>query len=162
PYLPVSRSCPWAGRKAWSKTQCYLSALGDPFGFVERPVNAEVDAALTVFFFGLRQRGEAAGQQWAYVALIVHRNAIELIRNKSESDVVFPVEPAQHLKHRAPESGVAGGIRREGRREIRTGQIARRCAQRREGRIPTFAHAGDGTAELVEVFRLPDRHPGIG
>jgi hypothetical protein len=34
----------------------YAPALGDPFGLVERPVDAEVDPALAVFFFSLGER----------------------------------------------------------------------------------------------------------
>ena len=40
-----------------------LPALRDPLALVERPVDAEVDAALAVFFLRLRERREAPRMQ---------------------------------------------------------------------------------------------------
>ena len=47
------------------------AALGDALGLVERPVDAEVDAALAVLLLGLRERGEAAREERPHVAVVV-------------------------------------------------------------------------------------------
>ena len=108
-------------------------ALGDALGLVERPVDAEVDAALAVLLLGLRERAEAAREQRPHVALVVERHAVELVGHEGERDVVGAVEVAQRLEQRAAEAGVARGIGREGRREVRAGRgcwPARRAAMK--------------------------------
>jgi len=138
------------------------STLRDSLRLVERPVDAEIDAALAVLLFGLRQRPEAARHERPHVALVVDRHPVELVRDEREGDAIGPVEASQDLKQRASEAGVAGGIRGERRREVRSGQVAGGRAQRRERGIVVQANAGDGSPELVEVLRFPDRHSRIG
>src|SRR5512147_2676090 len=94
----------------------HLVALRDAFVLVEAPVDAEVDAALAVLFLRFGQRGETARPERTRVALVVLRDAVELVRYERERDVVGTVELAQHLEQRASEDGVPGRIRREGRR----------------------------------------------
>src|SRR5713226_3000579 len=77
----------------------------DALGLVECPVDSEVDAALAVLLFGLRERGEAAREQRPDVALIVDRRAVELVGREREGDVVTAVEVAQGLEERAAEAG---------------------------------------------------------
>src|SRR5882762_3851388 len=106
-------------------------ALRDPLRLVEGPVDPEIDAALAVLFLGVRQRREAARHERADVALVVDRLAVELIRDEREGDAVGLVEVAQDLEEGAAEAGVAGGVRGEGWREVRSGEVAGRRAQRR-------------------------------
>src|SRR5207302_2839070 len=139
----------------------HAPALGDTLGLVEGPVDTEVDAALAVLFLGLGERREAAQDERAHVALVVSRHAVEFVRHEGEGDVVGPVEVAQDLEERGPESGMPGGIGREGRREVRPGEIAGRRAEWREGRIPErrqIAIAGAGRAGLADTG---DRAPEL-
>jgi hypothetical protein len=94
---------------------CHAPPLGDPLGLIKGPVHPEIDAALAIFFLGLRQRREAARQARAHVALIVAGHAVELVRDKGEGDVVSLVEVAQSLEEGAPARGPHGWTYRPGR-----------------------------------------------
>ena len=63
----------------------YITALGDALGLVERPVNAEIDSALAVFLFGLRERREIARHVRPHLAMVVFGDSVEFVRHKSES-----------------------------------------------------------------------------
>src|SRR5688572_480911 len=157
----------------------YLLALRDPVALVERPMNAEVDAALPVLFLGLGQALEAARAQWAHVAVVVAGRAVELVRDERERDVIGAVEPPQDLEQRTAEACVPGRIRRERRREVRPADVAARRAERpevgvaerigiavagpgRSGARIRFAEAADRPPQIVEELRFPDRNTGIG
>src|SRR5438552_14910459 len=103
---------------------------------------------------------------------------VEHVRHKGKGDVVGPVEVAQDLEERTPEPGVPGRVARKGRSEVRTVEVAGGSAERREGRLTNcsrvaiagpgrtrsrvrFPDASDGPPELVIVFGVPDRYPGV-
>src|SRR5262245_22007395 len=101
------------------------SALQDSLNLVEAPVDTEVNAALAVFFLGLRQRCEGARNQRPDIALIVGRDTIQFVGDEGERNVIGAEVISQRLEQRTAESRVAGGVGREGWREIRAGQVAR-------------------------------------
>src|SRR6185503_9890993 len=68
----------------------HAPALPDALGLVERPVDAEVDAALAVLLLGLGQGREAARQERPHLAVVAHRLAVELVGREREGDVVGP------------------------------------------------------------------------
>ena len=109
-----------------------LSTLGDATGRVERPVDAEVDAALAVLLLGLREVCEAARRERPDVPVVARRLAVELVGRERERDVVGPEDMAQHLEERAAERRVARGVGRERRREVRSLEVAGRRAERVE------------------------------
>src|ERR1700736_2858017 len=102
-----------------------VAALGDPLGFVERPVDTEINPALAVFFFRLREIGEAARHVGTHITGVVFGHAVEFVGDKSERDVVGAKKSPHSLEKRAAKSGVPGRISREGWREIGTREIAR-------------------------------------
>ena len=141
-------------------------------------MDAEVDAALAVFLFRLGQVGEGAGNERAGLALVVLGDAIVLIRDEGEFNLIGAEETAQRLEQRSAEGRVARGIRRERRGEVRADEIAGRRAQGRKGQIANgvgiaiactggtgarvrLADAGDRTPEIPIVFRFPRAHAGI-
>src|SRR5581483_5391377 len=153
--------------------------LGDTLGFIERPMNAEIDAALAVLLLRLRERREVARHQRTYLALVVPRHAVQLIRNESEDDVVGAIEAPQNLEKRAAETGMSRRIRGKRWREVRsieiTGRRAERCKVRiahrvriavpdagRAGSLVGFADAGDRAPKIVIVLRFPDRGARVG
>src|SRR5581483_1292763 len=109
--------------------------LGDTLGFIERPMNAEIDAALAVLLLRLRERREVARHQRTYLALVVPRHAVQLIRNESEDDVVGAIEAPQNLEKRAAETGMSRRIRGKRWREVRSIEITGRRAERCKVRI---------------------------
>ena len=74
------------------------TALGDALGLVERPVDAEVNAALAIFFLSLGKGGEAARHVGTQVAVVVFGVAVEFVGHKRESDGIGAKETAHGLK----------------------------------------------------------------
>src|SRR5256886_16086633 len=103
----------------------YVAALGDRWGFVERPVDAEINPALAVFFFGRGEIGEAARHVGTHGAGVVFGHAVEFIGDEGERDVVGPEKSSQRLEQRAAKAAMPGRIRWKRRREKRTGESAR-------------------------------------
>src|SRR5690606_9555333 len=97
---------------------------------VERPVDAEIDPALSVLLLRFREGMEVANDVRADVPLIVPCDAVELIRDEVEGDGVGSVVLAQELEERAAHSAVTRGIGRERRREVRSAGVAGRSAER--------------------------------
>src|SRR5207244_13279427 len=87
-----------------------VAALGDGLGFVERPVDAEINPALAVFFFRLREMGEAARHVGTHVAGVVFGHAVEFVGDNGERDVVGPEKSSQRLKQCAAKAAVLGRI----------------------------------------------------
>ena len=81
---------------------CHAPPLGDPRGLIKGPMHPEIDAALAVFFLGLRERREAAREARAHAAPIVAGDAVELVRDKGEGDVVGLIKVAQGLEEGPP------------------------------------------------------------
>src|ERR1043166_1842664 len=102
------------------------AALGDSRGLVELPVDAEINPALTIFFFGLRKRGEGARHQRAGVAGTVLGHAIEFIRDNRERDVVGSEKSSHRLEDCTAKTAVPGRIGGKWRGEIRTGEVGGR------------------------------------
>src|SRR2546422_7188637 len=148
----------------------HATALGDRLRLVERPVDPEVDATLTVLLLGLGERREAARNERAHGSLVVLSHAVEFVGYEGERDVVGPVKIAQRLEEGAPEAGVPRRVGRERRGEVRGGgraaAVAERCAERRPGWVSDrhvvaiavgLADASDRPPELVVGLRLPER-----
>jgi hypothetical protein len=85
----------------------HLAAQGDTGSLIERPVDPEINTALTVFFFCFGERRVVASDEGSYPALIVECLTVELVRDKGEPNTVCPIKLPKHLKQRAPERGVA-------------------------------------------------------
>src|SRR3954452_14399107 len=149
-----------------------IASEGNSFGLIERPMDAEVNAALPVFFFSLGKCREASGTERADIALAVDRDTIELIRREGERQPVGAVEAPQRLEQRSAKRGVPRWVGWERRCEVGAGQVARRSSQRHEVhvsrrvRIPisqaSRTSAGirlaDGnyrTPEIPVVLRIP-------
>ena len=88
----------------------YAVSLLDPLGRVERPMDAEVDAALTVFFLCLREGGKTPRAKRAHIPLIVFRHTVEFVRDEGEWDAVGSIVVTQHLEERPTKPSMAGGI----------------------------------------------------
>ena len=86
---------------------CYPPALGDACGLVEVPVDAEINPALPIFLFGLRQGRKAARHVGTNISVVVFGYAVELVGNESKADIIRSIKTAQRLKNRAAEAGVA-------------------------------------------------------
>ncbi len=74
------------------------TALGDALGLVERPVDAEINATLAVFFLSLGKGSEAARHVGTQVAVMVFGVAVKFIGDKREGDGVGAKETAHGLK----------------------------------------------------------------
>src|SRR6185369_17371480 len=72
------------------------AALRNSFALVERPVNPQIDPALSVLLLGLRQGLEMPRRQRPDDSLPVEGHAVELVGNESEANIVSTVEAAQH------------------------------------------------------------------
>src|SRR5437667_7198496 len=102
-----------------------VAALGDRLGFIERPVDAEINPALAVFFFRLRKIRKTARHVGTHVAGVVFGQAVEFVGDNGERDVVGPEKSSQRLKQCAAKAAVPGWIGRKWRCKIRAGEIAR-------------------------------------
>src|SRR5438128_6045735 len=58
------------------------AARGDPFRFVEGPMNAKINPALAVLFLRLRQIGETARPIWAEISVVVAGLPVEFVGNE--------------------------------------------------------------------------------
>jgi len=96
----------------------YASTLSDSGSLVEAPMNAEVNSALTIFFFGLREAGKTAGHVGANVAVVVFGDTIEFVGNERESDIICSVKTAKGFENRTSKPTVARWIRRKGRSKV--------------------------------------------
>src|SRR5437867_13314281 len=112
----------------------HLSAESNTRRLVERPVDAQVNSALAVFFFCLRERRETARKERTHVAIVISRDSVQFVGYEGEGDVVRFIKSAQRLEESASEAGVTGGIGRERRRKVWSGEVAGRRTQRRPGR----------------------------
>src|SRR6186997_483006 len=72
----------------------HLPAVRDARGLVEAPVDAEIDPALAVLLFGRGERRERAWRVRAYVAVVVSRDAVELVRDERERNRVGAIDVA--------------------------------------------------------------------
>jgi hypothetical protein len=70
-------------------------ALCNAFRLVESPVNAEVNAALAVFFFRLRKRGKSARKEGTHDSVIAPRQPVEFVGDEGEGEPVGSVELSQ-------------------------------------------------------------------
>src|SRR5882724_13621271 len=77
---------------------CYSPALGDTCGLVEVPVDAEINPALTIFLFGVRQGRKAARHVGTDISVVIFGHAVELIGNESKADIIRSIKTAQRLK----------------------------------------------------------------
>src|SRR5262245_5944794 len=94
-------------------------------------MNPEIDAALTIFFLGLGERGEAARNEWTHVRLVVARLSVKLVIHECERDAVGSVKVSQDLEEGASEPGMPGRECWKGRREVRPHEVARGRTERR-------------------------------
>src|SRR5947209_15796173 len=92
-----------------------VAALGDSCGLIERPVDAEINPALAVFFFGLGEVRKTARHVGTRIAGVVFGHSVKFVGNKSERDVVGAEKSAQRLEQCASETAVAGWIARKWR-----------------------------------------------
>src|SRR4051794_40179576 len=53
--------------------------LGDPLYLAPPPMDAEIDPALAILFFGLGKRVERTGKGRAYVAAVIAGNPVKLV-----------------------------------------------------------------------------------
>src|SRR5438874_13478977 len=72
--------------------------LFDSFIPVPRPVNTEIDPALTVFFLCLRQRVEAARDNRPDIAAVITGDTVKLIGRERECDIIATVKLAQSFE----------------------------------------------------------------
>lgn len=56
-----------------------MVSLGDASRFVERPMDAKINAALPIFFLRLGQRRKPAFHERAYCSVVITRHAIVFI-----------------------------------------------------------------------------------
>src|SRR5207248_11603141 len=132
---------------------CYSPALGNTCSLVEVPVDAEINPALTIFLFGLRQGRKAARHIGTNITLVIFGCAVEFVGNKSKADTIGPIEATDCFENCAAESGVARRISREGWSKVWPDQIARGGAQRHEG--------GIASCGIIAITRTGRRGSGI-
>src|SRR5262245_19086195 len=140
--------------------------------FIEAPVDAEVNAALAIFFHGLAEAVDGPRNQRARISILIFGDAVELVGDEGEGNIVGPVEILESSEQRPSEGGVAGRVCGEWRSEIRAGGVARRRAPRRPIRIAltreewiararppwagiVLADCCNGPPEVVGVFVVP-------
>ena len=85
----------------------HLPALGDSRRLIEGPMDAEINAALPVFLFGLGKGHERARLERAHEPGVINGDTIKFIRSESERDIVGVVVMAKALEERAAETGVS-------------------------------------------------------
>src|SRR5206468_11167671 len=72
----TGRGAPHRHKRVLEHVVRHTPALSDARGLVERPVDAEVDSALPVLFFGLRKRGETACDKRTRAPIVVPGHAV--------------------------------------------------------------------------------------
>jgi hypothetical protein len=77
-------------------------ALGATFSLIETPMDAEINAALAVLFFGLRKTGETPRHVGAHLALVVSGYPIKFVGNKGEAEPISSKKSAQRLEQAPP------------------------------------------------------------
>ena len=113
----------------------HAPALRDPFGFVEGPVNPEINPALAVLFFRLRESRETSRHIRAHMAGVIFCDSVELVGDEGKTEAIGSVEAAENLEDSAAKSGVTGRIRRERRSKVWALQVAGWRAERLEGYV---------------------------
>src|SRR5215211_1325175 len=114
----------------------HLPAKDSTSRLVESPVDAEVDTALAVFFFGLGQSRKAARDQWTHIAISAARDSIEFVGHERKRYIVGAVEQSQRLEQRRSHPGMTGRIGRKWRSKVDTiRDVAGRRSQRHPCRI---------------------------
>lgn len=84
----------------------YPAPLRDPLRLVEGPVDAQVDPALPVLLFRLREGREGPRHHRPRDPLAVERLSVELVGNEREGNVVTAIETPQDLEEGAAEPGM--------------------------------------------------------
>ena len=79
----------------------------DALNFVETPVDAEVDAALTIFLGRLAETRIGACDDGAGHAILVFSNAVEFVGRERKMDGVGAVEVGQGAERGRPKAGMA-------------------------------------------------------
>src|SRR5262249_32194827 len=110
----------------------HAASLSDAGGLVELPVDAEVDPALAVLLFGLRERREPPRQERPQHAVAAARDAVQLVRHEGEGNVVGLVKVAERFEECPAEARVSGRISRKRRREVAAVLVAGGRTERRE------------------------------
>ena len=84
-----------------------VAALSDALRFIEWPMDAEINSALAVFFFGLRERRKIARHVRAHIAAVVFCHTVEFIGDKHEWEAISAVESTEGLEKGTAEAGMA-------------------------------------------------------
>ena len=64
---------------------CYFPALGNAGGLIEVPMDAEIDTALTIFFFRLRQGRKTPRHVWTNIAIVILGHAVAVYRLRDQN-----------------------------------------------------------------------------
>src|SRR5260370_27195147 len=97
----------------------YPATLGDAFGLIEGPMNAEINPALAILFFSLRQIRKTARSIRTDVSVIIASLPIEFVGNEGKRDVIGAVETAHDLEECPSKSVMTLRVCRERRRKLR-------------------------------------------
>ena len=139
----------------------YMSTLTDSGGLVEVPMDPEINSALTIFFFGLRQTRKTARHVGTNVAVGIFGYAIEFVGNERESDLICSVKTAKSFENCTAKPAVARRIRREGRSKVWSIQVTGRRAERSKGRVANCGRiAITGTGGSSAAIGFADRSNG--
>src|SRR5260370_16156073 len=106
----------------------YPATLGDAFGLIEGPMNAEINPALAILFFSLRQIRKTARSIRTDVSVIIASLPIEFVGNEGERDVIGAVETAHDLEECPSKSGMTRRVCGERRRKVPASEVAGRRA----------------------------------
>jgi hypothetical protein len=78
-------------------------------GLIERPMDAEIDPALAIFYISFGKRSESGRQERPDIAGAVLGHPVEFTGQEGEGNTVGTVKFARHLKECAAEAGVPDG-----------------------------------------------------
>src|SRR5207302_7658593 len=110
-------------------------ALGETLDLVELPMNAEIDAALSVLFRCLAHAGELPSDDWPRLSVLIDGQPVEFIGRERKADIVGAVVVGDSPKSRRAETGMAGRVCWEWRSEVEAVVVIGRGAQWRPSDI---------------------------
>src|SRR5262245_19931868 len=107
-----------------------LCPLDDTLNFVESPMDAQVDSALSVFFHRSAKTIERAKDDWSIFPALILGHTVKLVRAQGERYFIRTEEISKRPEESGAKARMAGRVRGERRGEISAAVIAGRRSKR--------------------------------